>query len=318
MKRLWMGIVCVLSVFGADPPARELSTEAMPFRNSRVPFFRHGYLILSPPGAAAGSPISSIAYGFYAYGPDGRLVFNKNIEIAGGTQPVVRDVDFDTDGNAAIAATAIGGSSGFLNVILLLNHAGSQVGFIDTGRYFPAHIAIAPDRSIWVLGWQQSPDHPPFPDRNDYMILRKFSTEGKEETAFLPRSSFPAGLEPGGTGPTTHIEVTKDWIGIVVNSGKTGLNSEWLKMDLRGNIVERSRLDNVVHGVASAALTVDGHVYLNGWSGEFCSLDASSSTWKSLPKQGDRLLGADGNSLVYMKAGSGPVQLEWFSQPRGE
>lgn len=318
MKMFWIGMICVSSIFGADHPVRELSTDALPFRNSLVPYLRHGYLIFFLPGAAAGSPISSIAYGFYAYAPNGKFAFNKNIEVAGGSQPVVRDLDFDKDGNAAVAATAIGGPSGFLNVILLLDHTGSQIGFIDTGRYVPAHLAIAADRSIWVLGWQQDANHPPYPDRNDYMIVRRFSVEGKEMMGFLPRSSFPVGLEPGAAGSTARLEVTKDRIGIIAYSGKTGSNLEWLDMDLNGKVVERFRLDDVVPHIASSAFTLDDRVYLSGLRGELYTLGPSSRKWKAVPKQGDVLLGADGNGLVYLKTGAGRIQLEWFNQPLEE
>ena len=40
-------------------------------------------------------------YGFCAYRTDGHFACQKNIELPGGSQPVVGDVDFDADGNAA-------------------------------------------------------------------------------------------------------------------------------------------------------------------------------------------------------------------------
>jgi len=135
--------------------------------------------------------------------PDGTFAFNKNIELPGGIQPVVRDLDFDTGGSAAVAASAQG-SSGFILGILRLDRTGRQTGFIDTGRYCPASIAIASDPSIWTLGWQIAADRPPYPDRQDYMIVRRYSTDGREDKGFLPRSSFPAGLEPGSAGPGIH------------------------------------------------------------------------------------------------------------------
>jgi hypothetical protein len=195
MKTLLMGALCVLSGFGEEQPVRELSTRAIPFADSIAPWFRHGHLILFPQGGPAGTPLASMAYGFTAYGPDGQFAYQKILELPGGSQPVVRDIDFDMNGNAAVAVAASGGPSGFLKGILLLDRAGRETGFIDTGRYGAAHIAIASDRTIWTLGWQLDADHAPYPDRQDYMIVRHFSADGKEVKADLPRSVFPAGLQ---------------------------------------------------------------------------------------------------------------------------
>jgi hypothetical protein len=106
-------------------------------------------------------------------------------------------VDFDIDGNAVVGATALGGPSGFLQGILLLDRTGRQTRFIDTGRYVPAHLAVASGRSIWVLGWQWDADLPARAERQDYMIVRHFSADGKEVKACLPRSSFPVGMPNG-------------------------------------------------------------------------------------------------------------------------
>jgi hypothetical protein len=315
MKAFLISVLCVSYGFGAEQPVRELSTQAVPFAKSLAPWFRHGYLIVFPPGGAPGVPLSSVAFGFSAYAPDGKLAFDKIIELPQGSQPVVRDVDFDMDGNAAVAATAVGGESGFLHGILLLDRTGRQTAFIDTGRYVAAHLAIASDRSIWALGWQRDADIPRRADRKDYMIVRHFSVDGREVKACLPRSSFPAGLEPGASGPGVHIAVTRDRLGVLAYSGTTSANAEWVELDLNGNLLDRSRVDNVVPNVALAAFTADDRIYLAGYNGALYTLDPTSHTWKSIQKQGGIFVGADGNSLVYMQSGTRPIQLQWFNQP---
>jgi hypothetical protein len=259
-------------------------------------------------------------YGFYAYGPDGHFAYQKNIELPGGSQPVVNDVDFDADGNAAVGASALGGPSGFLSGILLLDPTGRETSFIDTGSYIPAHIAIAPDHSIWALGWQRDVDKPRLIDRQDYGIVRHFSADGKQVGAYLPRSSFPAGLEPGTPGPEVHIEVTQDRVGVLACSGPTSESTEWVELGLNGNVLDRSRINNVLQDVAFAAFTADDHVYLAGLNvGEVYTFDHASHTWKSIPTQGaGHLMGADGNSLVYIGVGknSEPILLQWFNQPQ--
>ena len=316
MKVFLLSILYVLSGLAAEQPVRELSTRAMPFGNSPVPLFRHGYVVTFPPGAAQGSPISSIMYGFSAYAPDGSFAFSKNIEVPDGREPVVRDVDFDADGNAVVAATARGGPSGSLFGLLLLDRTGRQTGFIDTGRYSPAHIAVAPDRSIWTLGWQMDPSHPPYPERQDYMIVRHLSADGKELSGCLPRSSFPAGLEPGLSGAGVHIEVTQDRVGVLASSGQTSANAEWIELDLNGNLLNRTRVDNMVRNVHLAAFTADDHAYLSDRSGHVYTLDGASHTWKAIQKQSAVFMGADGQNLVYIESYEGPLQLQWFNQPQ--
>jgi hypothetical protein len=270
---------------------------------------------LSPPGGPNGSSAAAIFFAFYPYGPDGKLAYDGMIEVPGGIEPIVRDVDFDGEGRAAVAVSATGGASGFLHGILLLDRAGRQTRFINTGFYAPAHIAVASDHSIWTLGWQMDPDHPPFPVRPDYMIIRHMAPDGTEVGAYLPRSLFPAGLEPGMGGAEPQIAVTGDRVGILVYSGKTLAQSEWVEMDLNGNVLRRSRTDDLTSQVDVVAFTADDHVYLSGNRGELYTLDDSSSKWVSVPRQGDMLVGADGTRLVYRQRVPRPIQLQWFERP---
>jgi hypothetical protein len=317
MKVLVLGVLFGLFGVCAEQPLRQLTTHATPFANSALPLFRHGYLVLFPPGGVSGTPATAMFYGFTVYGPDGQFSYQKILELPGGREPIVRDVDFDQDGSAAVGATALGGPSGFQSGILLVDRDGRDIRFIDTGRYSPDHVAIAPDRSIWTLGWQGDASNARIADRQDYLIVRHFSADGKELKGYLPRSSFPGGLEPGTWGPGVGVAVTKDRVGILVYSGKSGLNAEWVELDWDGNVLDRSRTDNV-HGVALAVFTADNHVYLAGLNGEVYKLDSASHTWKAIPKLGAGfLMGADGDNLVFgeIQAKAVPIQLQWFPQP---
>jgi hypothetical protein len=321
MKTVVLAVLWSLFVFGAEQPVRELETHAVPFPRSLIPLFRHGYLILFPPGAPAGSPLSAVTYGFTAYGPDGQFAYQEILDVPGGSEAAVRDVDFDSDGNAAIAVSARGGSSGIISGLVLLDRGGRQTSYLDTGRYGPTHVAIAPDGSIWTIGSQRDAASTAGgavrPDHEDYMIVRHFSADGKQLNAYLPRSSFPPGLEPaiGGAGP--YLAVTHDRVAILAYSGKTGANTEWIELDWNGNVLERLRTDDVLHGVVSGALTTDDHIYLQGYKwGEVYTLDHATHTWKSLQQAPGPLMGADNNSLVYHSAtNAGPILLQWFLQP---
>jgi hypothetical protein len=57
-------------------------------------------LVSWPPGGFDGVSAASVFHGFDAYGRDGKPAYTKTIEVPGGSQVVVRDVDFDAEGNA--------------------------------------------------------------------------------------------------------------------------------------------------------------------------------------------------------------------------
>jgi hypothetical protein len=157
-------------------------------------------------------------YGFTAYSPEGYFAYQEILEVPGARQPVVRDVDFDSGGNAAVGASARGGASGMIIGILLLDRGGRQTSYIDTGRYLPTHLAIAPDGSIWTLGWQRDAvstvERVAQPDREDYKLVRHFSADGKQLNAYLPRSPFPRGIEPALPAAGVSMAVTQDKVAL--------------------------------------------------------------------------------------------------------
>jgi hypothetical protein len=307
MRVLLSSILCALSGFPASLPVRETSTQAIAAGGQRIVQFRHGYLV-----ALASGPADR----FSAFAPDGMLAFEKVIELpGGGSQSSVGDVDFDTNGNAAVAASAIGSTPCLLHGVLLLDRTGRQIRFIDTGCYVTAHIAFALDHSIWTLGWQREVGGTE-EDRQDYMMVRQFTIDGKQVSASLPRSSFPKGLEPGSAGDELRIEVTPDRVGVLVCSENSSLNREWIDLDLNGRIIERLRIDRVVRSPATVAFTADDHVYLQGADlGTLFTIDTVLHALKPVPNQGVSLMGADGNKLVYQQACCGLIRLQWFNQP---
>jgi hypothetical protein len=223
--------------------------------------------------------------------------------------------DLDADGNAAVAAHAPGSGGCMLHVVLLLDRTGRQTGLINTGCFVVCHVAMGADHSIWTLGWQRARGSTE-EDWEDYMIVRRFTSDGKQVSAFLPRSLFPKGLEPGAPGGDLGIQVTPDRVGVLVYAGTIGTKREWVELDLNGKIVERLRVDNV-RSPTLFAFTADNHVYFQGegGGGPLFTLDNASHALKSVPKQAAGLMGADENDLVYREGCCGAVQLQWFSQP---
>ena len=117
----------------------------------------------------------------------------------------------------------------------------------------------------------------------------------------------------GGLG-RVGIIVTADRVVIPAHSEKVGSDSEWIEVDLNGNLRDRLRMPQN-WDVAEFAFTADDHVYLRSQDRQLLTLDTASHAWKSVSNQGTVLMGADANHLVYRKSGTGPIQLQWFNRP---
>lgn len=151
---------------------------------------------------------------------DGRQVLT--LPLIGNDNVSIRNAAIDSDTTIALSRRDEAGSG-----IELRDAFGNLLHSINTGRYVPEHLAFGEDHTIWSLGWQ-------YPARQDYMILRHYSRDGKEMGAYLPRSLFPAGLEPGSIGwQNRAITVTGDRVGVQVYSGNPGNKMEWVELDLR-------------------------------------------------------------------------------------
>jgi hypothetical protein len=171
-----------------------------------------------------------------------------NIVAPDGTSAHVSDVAVDRDGTAA-AAMWYGGYGGNGHVagggITVIDPSGKQLLFIASDRWLPDHPGFGPDHSIWVSGTQFEPvrDGDPLDhvSRADYRLLRKYSPGGKLLGEFLPRSSFPPGLDPAGAGAMQvgAIQAANDRIGVVMYPGKVANFPEWIEVDLDGELIGR-------------------------------------------------------------------------------
>jgi hypothetical protein len=151
-------------------------------------------------------------------------------------------------------------------------------------------------------------------------MLRHYSAAGKEMAAFLPRSLFPKGMEPGGAQrQEQRIHVMPDHIGLVAFSGDTGDKQEWVEVDLNGNVLGRWRIDG--QQFARVTPTSDGNVY--AWERDpktqkyiVVRLNRATSTWQPVATGAKgELYGADGEQLIFGSWPKGVMLLEWFKQP---
>jgi hypothetical protein len=227
------------------------------------------------------------------------------------------DVAVDADGT--FAASAGGGDGDVRHVtqfgVAMFDANGIQTGVIDTKNFSPNHVAIAGDHSIWVLGSQSGPRN-----KQDYTILRKYTRDGKLAGSYLPRSTFPAGLEPGGASVPATVMAAGNRIAVVAFSGNVGNRLELIELDGDGNVLGWMRSDN--QNSINFALTTDGHLY--GWYGlgsaksNLFLFDVAAGTLTSMdaPQSVGWLMGADEESLVFrMRGEEGQTKAGWFNQP---
>lgn len=283
---------------GANAQIREVTSVAT---DSGIhPRFFKGYIYW------AGRPLT-------IYTPDGHLA-----PLVAPSNGTAQAIAVDTDGTLAVAWTtrATGG-------IDLHDSSGALLRTIQTGRYRPTALSFAEDHSVWSLG-QQGVNIPFQPGRDDYMIVRKFLPNGQQAGAYLPRSVFPEGLEPGDElwRMTNCITVTRDKVGLLVVSGMDGDKTEWVELDLNGNLTGRWRLDQFVNDLR-VAFTADDHIFvyyrgLDGRNAHLSTLDREASTWKQVPWQWvplGYLASADGEQLIFSDYSSGPIHVSWYQHP---
>jgi hypothetical protein len=302
-----LGVFSLCGLAGNDP-IREVTSQATRVGNQLVPAFYKGYIYWV--GLAGADSNVTI------YAPDGHLALSFVTENG----PVLC-IAVDTDGTVAVAwgrwASQKAGGIDFRD------SSGTLTRTIQTGRYLAAHISFAEDHSLWSFGHQLDAADPAGPDRQGYMTVRKYLPNGKEAGAYLPRSLFPPGLEPADASwqSSSSITVTHDRVGLWAYSGENSGQTEWVELDLNGNLLGRWRLDQFCLDT-KIALTTDGHLFVQNSDSKtrahrLYTLDRTSSTWQVVdsPPSG-WLEGADGNALVFSDfVKPGPMHVRWYQHP---
>jgi hypothetical protein len=294
-----LAAICGAAACAASGPVREAVSPAILGR--AMPAFYNGYLYSLEPRHVVN-----------LFAPDGSPPLTLVIPGHGNGKVNVESVAVDTDGSLAIAWADLPDAG-----IDLRDAMGNLIRTIDTGSYIASHLSFDANHAVWSLGWQHTPDQRE--DSQDYMIVRKYSPEGKETGAYLPRSLFPPGLAPGmQEWQTRRIFANSDRVGVEAVSGKVGNQREWVELDLNGNVTGRWKLDpsDKFPGVA---LTSDGQIYVHRYdraakSWRVFRLDRASATWLPVAAPDAELYGADGDQMVFAEWPDGVMHLSWYPQ----
>ncbi|MGA3241077.1 MAG: hypothetical protein ABSG03_32825 [Bryobacteraceae bacterium] len=303
-------LFALLTVFtclsgAANAPIREVTSQAAEGSGMPVAAFFKGYIYW----AGRENPLT-------IYTPDG---YPAAYFLA--PEKTAQAIAADTDGGLAIAwRTETSGG------IDLFGASRELVRTIETGRYRPQHLSFAEDHSLWTLGYQTRAGHAEMWDDSAYMIVRKFLPNGQQAGAYLPRSLFPHGLPPGDEAWqwSNCITVAHNRVGLWVVSGMYSGETEWVELDLDGNLTGRWRLDPFSYELR-VAFTSDGHVFVqhadldpqnHTLTYSLLTLDRASSTWQPAQSApGGRLVSADGDALIFAERSSGPIHLRWYPHP---
>ena len=288
-----------LPAWSGSGPVSEASAPAI--INNILPAFYNGYLYSCYPGQVV-----------TLFAPDGHLVLAVPIQGRGNGKVFLESVAIDSDGTLAVAWLDEPNAG-----IDIRDSSGNLIRSIDTGRYLPMHLSFG-DHALWALGWDRLVDRKRDGPAKDYQAVRKYSMDGKEIGAYLPRSMFPPGLEPSGSMVhDREITITSDRVGIDARSGTVGTQREWVELGLNGDVLGRWKLDpsDTFPGVV---LTSDNQVYVQrreGKSRRVFRLNREKSTWEPVTAPNLILYGADGDKLVFAEWPHGVVHLSWYQQP---
>jgi hypothetical protein len=249
------------------------------------------------------------------FSPNGYSSIVIDLDGRGDERAIVDGIAIDSDGTIAVAWGTRWGPSG----IEIRDGSGTLLRTIDMGVFLPGSVAFDTDHSLWSFGWQRVAKGSQVHAR-DFSMLRHYSAAGKEMAAFLPRSLFPKGLEPGhAQRQQQRIHVMPDHIGLVAFSGETTNEQEWVEVDLNGNVLGRWRIAGLQF--ARVTPTSDGNVY--AWARDpktqkyiVVRLNRTTSTWQPVATGAKgQLYGADGDQLIFGSWPKAVMLLDWFKQP---
>ena len=186
----------------------------------------------------------------------------------------------------------------------------------------PSHVCVAPDGAIWSFGWQRSLIKGDMEEENDYPQVRRFSRDGQQTGAFLPRSQFSPSMKPfPAYGGLWMARAAKDRVGSFAHRSQAGHREEWVELDLEGNLIGRWPLPARPGG--GFAFTLSGDVYIvtprtADRARELLRLNRDAGAWDVMseyPAARGLLLGAEGDDLVFTAPPTPGFRLQWFRAP---
>ena len=302
------GILLCSTVLMAVDGNREIVYEGtVSASHEPLPTFDKGYLLfLKIPPANCRITV---------YDPQGKLTFDGPIPNPKSDQCSPSSPAADRDGTLAVPISYSFGA-GYAHGIVVMDHFGKMLRFIDTGRFVVMDVCFDREHTIWSIGWQRDAIRNPYADENDYGLVRRFSLDGKPLGEFIPRSLW-TGRQPKTWGlGLWSMAAAGDKVGALVAKHEYGSQNEWIEWNLKGELLTRTVIDQRPMG--GMAFTESGRLYAQLEKQdhiELAWLDTKTGQWNPVPgatPERRLLMAAQGNELVFKASGSGAMRMIWF------
>ena len=297
-----------MAAFAADSVPRVIQEGDVSYLHSVAELthglkFTHGAFICADLQAAR----------FYTLSRNGDLITSWKLEEPEDTRYYITDFDRFSDGSLVVVAvpSVYADGSPFL---AFLSPDGKTKHIVRTGAYFPFHVVVAGDGTVWILGYEMIHGNPKDPAMDPNAgILRQFSRSGSAMAAALPQKNFSASRERVriSSGKLFALHDRLAWYSAVEGESRyVEIPTDNIEQHLFPGIsksASNSR-DSHLEGVAA---TAGGEVLVSledtAGKGQLVFLfDRAALHWIRLdvPPLGGytftpRLLGADGDNLVF-------------------
>ncbi|MBK7929033.1 MAG: hypothetical protein IPJ98_16620 [Bryobacterales bacterium] len=120
---------------------------------------------------------------------EGKRLWTVRVTVPESVQTTLYPVTVWPDGSAAAAGGAVSADGARGPFLVLIDPAGKITRMVRTAPFVAQHLTVARDGSLWAFGrilsdWGEKKDKP-------HMMVRKYSRDGRELAAVLPRDTFP-------------------------------------------------------------------------------------------------------------------------------
>lgn len=125
----------------------------------------------------------------FAYNRQGNKRFERPLALDAAHELFIRSVAASGDGRFAYGGTTVASTGERLGFIAFLDGQGRSLQILRLPRFYPQHLCITADRTLWVAGTRDSDRYRP---EEHHDVLRAYSGDGTLKFSQLAHSSFAA------------------------------------------------------------------------------------------------------------------------------
>jgi len=181
-------LVAPVAAVGETPslvPSRASLTIPYSLDGKRVPFWTGNSLVVEQSVLGVASPSVLV------FDSSGTQVLSATLTIPEAAQTYVDGYARSADGSIAACGASYASDGRGAPFIALISADGNAERVIRMEPYWPVLITVAPDGTLWTVGYEQNANRSEKSGVNlNASVLRHFDRSGKPLGAFLPRSSF--------------------------------------------------------------------------------------------------------------------------------